>query len=385
MANSVTEISWQCISRFLEFIHPLIAKRRIRELDINPEVLRAISFNSDCVSTLREVLDEISHGGQFDAQFLASRLQIGNWPMEAYNCLLDILITAAPITDTEFRSACLQCLNKDTTEIFKNSKTFANCITYHEFGEKLTKYFAGDQRDEQKFLEIIDGMVEHSNTDGDSRLGKILREALYFYLISHDSSIYLSGYHDSEMLTLAKRCSLHVAMHAATIVHASGQSSPRLQKIIRCMKTGSRTMGIDYITELYLLMRQLNANESTIFFEAVYSSCIKLHKLPRHIARNYLVAMDRGDWECAEGAMSEILVATYPRLNKAEVHPILEDLNDVCGSGLPSTYLKIPLSLSDASEDLLIDLNNSLLLYLSSKSRTYEGDFILRVLHWPSN
>lgn len=366
-------------------MHPLIAKRRIRELDTNPQLLLVIPFNGEHISALREVLVEISRGGQVDMKSLISRLELRFWPSEAYYSLFHILATAALITNTELRTACLQHLNKNTIDIFESSTTFADCITYQEVGDKLIKYFAGNQRDEQMLLEISDGMIEHFYTGDDFWLEKNRREALYFYLISHDLSIHQPGYHDFEMLTLAHRCSLHVAMHAATMVHAAGPSSPRLQGIIRCMETGSRTMDSVYITELYTLMHQLNANESTIFVEAVYSSCAKLYSLPRHIARNYQMALNRGGWEYTEGAMSDVLAAICRTMDKAKVQPILEDLNVVCGPNLISMYRQISLSLSDADADLLIDLNNSLLVYLTEKSWIHEGDFIVPVASWPVN
>lgn len=372
MANPMLDLKTDQFTKILEHMHPLIAKRRIRELDTNAKVLRATPFNGDHIAALREVLEEIARREKVDIKSLTSRLMSRSWPDPAYYTLQAILDTAAPITDAELRSACLCYFNKHTAKVFDNSRPFASDMTYQSFGDKLVKYFACSTRDERKLLKIIDGLLKHSHTD-DRLHGKIRREALYFYLVSHSSSGYPSSYHDSDILRLAGRCGLHVAMYAVSWIKESCQPSSQLRRVIRCMEKGSRTMSRDYITELSTLVRQLDAKEATIFFEAVDAACAQLHSLPRHIARNYLMALRRGGWGYVKASKSEVATAIYRNVDKAKVQPILEEMNVPCGPNFTGAHRMIPASLSDAPVDLLIELNYALLVYLEKKGWTREG------------
>ncbi|KAK8133648.1 hypothetical protein PG984_005660 [Apiospora sp. TS-2023a] len=349
MATSMVEVKTDQLTGILEHLHPLIAKRRIRELDTDPKVLRAMPFNGDHVSALREALEDIASGGKVDIKNLTSRLMSRSWPDEAFVILQSVLEAAAPITDDELRN--------------------------------LAEYFAGSKRDEKKLLKIIEGMIKHSNTKDlrMSQFAKIRREALYFHMIANNPAGYQPAYHDSDVLNLAKRCESHFARYAVSLIKAQPKPSPQLKQVIRYMENGSGKMDSDYITELYTLIRPLDAKDATTLFKAVDGVCTRLHSLPRQIARNYLMALKRGGWGYAKGAKSEVAAAIYRAVDKATVQPILEDLNRPCGSNFTGAHRMIPSSLFDANVDLLIDLNHALMSYIEKKGWTREGDMIYHI------
>ncbi|KAK8009290.1 hypothetical protein PG991_011841 [Apiospora marii] len=379
MATSMVKLKTDQLADILEHLHPVIAKRRIRELDTNPKVLRAMPFNGDHVSALREALEEIAGGGKVNIKALVTRLMNRNWPDEAFYILEGVLEAAAPITDEELRNVCLRSLDKNTAKVFNKSNPFVGRMAYQDVGDKLAKYFAGSVRDEKKLLRIVDGMIKHSSKE-DLRMGKIRREALYFYLIANNPSGSQSGWHDSDMLDLAKRCGLHVSRYAVFLIKAKSQPSSKLRQVIRCMEKAPRTMSTDYFTELYSLIRQLDAKDAKTLFEVVDEACTRLHGLPRHIARNYLMALKRGGWGYSNEAKSEVVAAIYRAVNKVQVQPILEDLDVQCGARFTgSTHRMIPASLSKAPVDLMIDLNYALMIYLEKKGWTREGDLVYHI------
>ncbi|KAK7977240.1 hypothetical protein PG996_003310 [Apiospora saccharicola] len=381
MATSMVEVKTDQLTDILEHLHPLIAKCRTRELDTDPKVLRAMPFNGDHVSALREALEDIASGGKVDIKNLTSRLMSRSWPDEAFFILQSVLEAAAPITDDELRNVCLRSLNKNTAKVFNNSTPFNNLMAYQDVGDQLAEYFAGSKRDERKLLKIIDGMIKHSNTKDlrMSQFAKIRREALYFHMIANNPTGYQPAYHDSDVLNLTKRCESHVARYAVSLIKAQPKPSPQLRQVIRCMENGPVTMDSDYIIELYTLIRPLDAKDATTLFKAVNEVCTRLHSLPRHIARNYWMALKRGGWGYAKGAKSEVTTAIYRAVDKATVQPILEDLNRPCSSNFTGAHRMIPSSLFDANVDLLIDLNHALMAYLEEKGWTREGEMIYHI------
>lgn len=164
-----TEYQIEIFTDALQALNPVVALRRILELDTNSKLVRIMPFNVDHVADIRGVLESIHHREKdFDPHEAASSLVLhGAWSDAAFEAVLVILRDAAPITTDELRDMCHRNWSSKKFLVFKT----------HDLDDDKTKSIS----------RRIEDLLEHLTSTGSEWKKMTRKEGLYYDLVKYNT------------------------------------------------------------------------------------------------------------------------------------------------------------------------------------------------------
>ncbi|KAK8133649.1 hypothetical protein PG984_005661 [Apiospora sp. TS-2023a] len=362
----------------LEILSPVVALRRIRELDTNSKLIRVMPFNIDHVGAIRGVLCSIHRRDKnFDPREAASSLLLqGAWSDGAFEAVMFILRDAAPIPDEDLLDACHDNWDPEKRHIFE----------VHGLAV-ITK--------QKPIAQLIDEHISDLNSSSTSNWkNQTRKEGLYYDLVEYTKG----GYHRCDGVRLAKRClEPNVANQAAPLI-ICGKPSSQLGKIVAYMKKyiWDSEDGPRFVKRFCYIYESLSQKERETVICAIDTSCEKLCEMPRAIVRNFHHATTSKTPSSASGkngcgpekqkqAVKRAKVAvrqhfrqygSYSHIDKAALDRLLKDLARASDQWNTDEHRLIPDSLLNAPINVAFDLNNAMIDFVQDKGCKHEGSWM---------
>ncbi|KAK7977241.1 hypothetical protein PG996_003311 [Apiospora saccharicola] len=361
----------------LEILSPVVALRRIRELDTNSKLIRVMPFNVDHVGAIRGVLCSIHRRDKnFDPREAASSLLLqGAWSDAAFEAVMVILRDAAPIPDEDLLDACHDNWDPEKRHIFE-----AHGL------DVITK--------QKPIAQLIDELISNPNSTGSQWKNLTRKEGLYYDLVEYHKG----GYHRCDSVRLAKRClEPNVANQAASLITCGKPSSQR-RKIVAYMRKyiWDSEDGPRFVKRFCDIYESLDQKERETVICAIDTSCEKLCEMPRAIVRNFHRATTSETPSSASGQKAygpekqkqavkkaKVVVrqhfrqyGTYSHIDDAGLDRLLKDLARACDQWDTDEHRLIPDSLLNAPINVAFDLNNAMIDYVQDKGCKHEGSWM---------
>lgn len=363
----------------LEVLSPVVALRRIRELDTNSKLVQVMPFNIDHVGDLRDVLRSIYRRKKsfVPCEAATNLLHRGTWSDAAFEAVMAILRDAAPISSDELRDMCHRNWGTEKAIIFKTHGLSANT-------QKKT------------ISQRVETLLENLSSTSSEWKNLTRKEGLYYDLDEYPNG----GLHRSDMVRLAKRCcEPNVAGQAVPLI-VCGQPSSKLKRIAGYMKKYicDSDNGPRFVSLFCDILGSLNSKDRSKVICAIDTACEKLCEMPRAIARNFHHATtnakplpasgnkeaaksEKNKKNAAEGAKAAVRHyfarhGGYENIDKTGLDRLLKDLARACDQWDSDEHCFIPDSVLNAPINVAFDLNNAMIEYVEEKTCKHEGSMM---------
>lgn len=223
-------------------------------------------------------------------------------------------------------------------------------------------------------IDILIKAVTYANAEWRNLTRK---ECLYYELCEEDEGVYRSA----DLCLRAARCCPTVNKQMVSYLR-HGNPSPRLkQTVLHLYNENYNSCCPSTANALVNLIQSLNPKERCKVVFAIDRANARLHQIPHAIARNFYHAVGdkkMRDASKAKGAIKKYINKWHLKRSSAageHMDALVQELAAVCSKWDPSNYLRIPPKIFNAHMMVAIDLNNSMMNYLSEKGCEPEGDF----------
>ncbi|KAK6844824.1 hypothetical protein PG995_014934 [Apiospora arundinis] len=337
------------------------------EYQVAKAIASTLPFNGTHLATFRKALNSIVAGNNnVDHRRVAEGIILDRpLPDETFEALMNVMMAASPIEDSQLRTLCLEVLTMNN---------------FAEFMKSHGVWLIGSANTCK--IKAVDCLIETLNNSGTWR-DQARKEGVYYELMKRTKATY----HFSEFFKLAGRCGSEVATQI--IPHLSrGTPSSAIRQIVACLRGSEwHVENPEHIAHMAALMVTLNKNELSKVVDAIEISLDKLIQMPRNIARNFFHAFS---WENTQpgnkqkqaaekvkAALSSYCYQHYGLIsgnNRKDIFDrLIKDLTRTCRKWEPALDLMIPDSFWEAPMEVLMDLNNAMMDYITEMGLEAEG------------
>ncbi|KAK7947957.1 uncharacterized protein PG986_008843 [Apiospora aurea] len=264
----------------LKTLQPGVAQRRIEDIKTNVKLLHAMPFNGNHVGALCDVLQSIVRKDTSGyLKNLSVLEEVVKRPSNVIEIMITFLKTETPITDDELlQTICflsshnkIKALKKDTFTSYGGESIYKD----------LTKLYESKDTSSKRIRKLVDTSISDVESHD--------REVIYFLLTSGNVAPPLAF----DIDRVAKRCDVDIVR--LILEELPGTPLKQITDLIKgspSRQGGESKKVKKYTTKLAWLLRLISAHDAQTFIAAVNNASARLAMLPRHIARNYTIALE---------------------------------------------------------------------------------------------